>query len=243
MENIVVKKSEIINKSNEAAFEIDEYDLLNTEVKDFVKFILRIYSHGKSDLINLYIKNNIYPVFKEEIDKDKNGETYRFFNENKGWAGFNIVENIKYSLNWKQEEEQLMKKIIKYYEDNKEKYEGQIAASAVIIAASKDKNNIFRDTLIQNGIDLELINQIFGTQDDYYGSFDYKKRWKEIRKYILPNDTEPRTLTSNDILKSVLSMSDGKIIMTGLIQFLLDERKKIESKNSIEEKTSRLPKH
>lgn len=242
MENIVVKNSEIIKKGNVTSFEIDEYDLLNMEVKDYVEFILRIYAHGKSDLMNLYIKNNIYPIFKEEIDKDKNGETYRFFHDNKGWAGFNIVENIKYSLNRKPKEEPLMKRIIQYYEDNKDKFEGQIAASAVIIAASKDKNNVFGDTLIQSGIDSKLINQVFGTKEDYYGSFDYKKRWKEIRKYILPNDTEPRTLTSNAILKSVLSRSDGKTVMTGLIQFLLDERKKIESRNSIEFKESGSPK-
>lgn len=225
----------IDKKSNEIALEIDKYDLLNPEISDFVKSFLRIYSHGKSDLMDACIKNNIYPIFKEEIEKNKSGKTYHFFNDtNAGWSGNNIVENIEYSLNWKQDEEPLMRKIIQYYDSNKDKYAGQIAASAVIIAAAKDKNNIFSDTLIINGIDSDKINQVFNTQEDYYGTFNYSEEWKKIRKYILPDDEDPQTLTSNDILKSVLSKSDGKLIMSGLLNVLSKENKKIDKLNSIE---------
>ena len=161
---------------------------------------------------NIAIINLIYPEFAEEIEKlGPDSKLYKFFHcdEKSGWAGFNIIENVKYAMHWEVEDINLYNRIISFYEEKKEEIEQFANAIAVILSLCKYSPE-FRTKFEELGVK-DLI-QFLGVKEHTLAYGDVPNRYKKIKEQLGIVSTNPSEITPKVITEHFLNSSGGDVL-------------------------------
>ena len=189
----------------------EEYEQLSSETKYIINEIIYYKSHA-DQIQNIAIKNVIYPEFEDEIERlGPNSKLYKYFHcdSKSGWAGFNIVENVKKAMKWKVEDPKLYQRIIDYYEYKKEeieKFSNDIAIILSLYKFSPELRQRFREWGIEDLIEFLGIKE----HTLIYG--DVPNRYKKIKEELWITTNKPSKITPTEIaihfLKSNKTLQD-----------------------------------
>lgn len=185
----------------------EEYEQLSSETKYIINQIIYYKSHA-NQIQNIAIKNVIYPEFKNEIEKlGHNSQLYKYFHcdSKSGWAGFNIVENVKKAMKWKVEDPKLYQRIIDYYEYKKEeikKFSNDIAIILSLYKFSPELRKRFRE------IGIEDLIKFLGIEEDGAMFGDIPNKYKKIKEELWITTNKPSEITPTEIAIHFLKSSN-----------------------------------
>ena len=207
---------------NPSVDDIDyEYEQLSNETKYLINQIIYYQSHV-DQIQNIAIRNLIYPVFADEIERlGPDSKIYKYFHcvKGSGWAGYNIVENVKYAMNWKVEDLDLYQRIIAFYETKREKVEQFANAIAFILSLYKCSPE-FRIKFEELGVN-DLI-EFLGVKEHILAYGDVLNKYKRIKEQLRIVSSNSREITPKTITEHFLN-SSGADVLEDLINYVKQE--------------------
>ena len=229
--------SEVVDSIRQTKIKKYEYEQLPDETKYFINQIIYYQSHF-DQIQNIAIRTLIYPVFANEIEKlGPDSKIYKLFHCVKGfgWTGYNIVESVKYAMNWKVEDLDLYQRVIAFYETKREEVE-QFADSISIILSLYKCSPEFRIRFEELGVNNLL--EFLGAKEHILMYGNVPNKYKRIKEQLGIVSTNPREITPKTITEHFLN-SSGADVLKVLIDYI--KQKNNIPQDSLPPSTPKLP--